>query len=1216
MSRAQTWRGRVLVQVHTCFALLVVCLGLPAAQAAVAVRASASASVFQPTAAYVSTSAALAAASGNITPAVVAERNAILICTVTQHDNVAISFPVGWKQLYSLSQSSGLRASVYYKVSGDTESNPTITHPAGDAIIARCFRVRGVDGQIPWDVPYAPQYTASSTAIRTGSLTTLTAGDLMLLVSHLAASASVSAAPTSGNNVTWAASRFFSATTSGADASVGLYTGLQTAATATGPFAVTTSLAGENYGALLAVHHGSTLSIPLPAGTVANDVMVAAITVAPQTATITPPSGWTAITSTNGSKTRLLTYYKVATASEPALYTWAVSTNHTGIAGGITSFTGVNTTNPVESSAAQTTVSAVSHTAPSVSTVTGNDGLLTVHSFASSPYSSNASYAGAWSPPSGMLELVDERSRGGNSGSGVALEMNYLSLASAGATGANTATSSASSSLKDVGIAATIALRSTNSIDHLEIDYPQATLSSCATTPVTVYACASSGTSCATLYTGGVSGIVLTPGGGTISIPAGAASVSATVTQAAGAGTLAATSGAPYAATCKNLATSAYGCGVTFAATVLTLAIPDFVSGKSITTNATACTVPDGVNLVNFYTTYTDPSSGTLKASVAPQVAGVCGVYSPISTSSGLPTAVGLTFKTNVAPLCVSYPDVGRVKLISTVGTASATNVFTVVPDHFVVSGVACVSGCKVTPNPGASDATGNAFMKAGSPFSVTVSAYNGASTPAVTPNFGKESAPAQVVLTPAAAMADLKDSSNLPLALTGNLSCSAPSGSCANGAGGSVVLGGFAGGAASNTFLYDEVGIMTLTPSLFTPAGTLGYMSLGTSTLDPPGNISGAIGRFIPDHFTVVKDIASPILTQTDFGAQVTAAATGTAASQSTIDIDDSTGFVVGAKIRITGGGAGGNAMTAKVTALAATTLTLDTSTSTSLGSGDVVLQEWGNYMGEPFSAQFTLIAQDSNNNQTQNYQGVYAKLDPTVYASNPSTGPLKFAAVSGATNLSSRISAVGLTPVAGSFTSSGASIVAPLSISQAAAPDGPYTALVLGIAPVDSDGVAMGTFDLSVGGSVNHTSIMDPAVQASTELRYGRVKISNAYGSEQLALLVPIAIQYWNGTAYVTASEDAATSLSASNLSLSASLGSLTGASGSSATGTCQPTPLPANLTLTNAAGKFCLLRPGVSGTLSVSANAPSYLRPSANGIAKFGVYKSPLIYRRENY
>jgi MSHA biogenesis protein MshQ len=269
---------------------------------------------------------------------------------------------------------------------------------------------------------------------------------------------------------------------------------------------------------------------------------------------------------------------------------------------------------------------------------------------------------------------------------------------------------------------------------------------------------------------------------------------------------------------------------------------------------------------------------------------------------------------------------------------------------------------------------------------------------------------------------------------------------------------------------------------------------------------------------------------------------------------------------------------------------------------------------MGESFAAQFSLLAQNANNQSTSNYQGAYAYLNPAG-AGNP----LGFAALSGATNLSSRL--VASAAVTGTFGGTGSStVVAPLTINRAVSADGPFTAVMLGIAPMDADGIVMGggsTYDISVaGGLADHTSIMDPATQSSITVRYGRSKISNAYGSEMLPLMVPIALQYWNGTTYVTATDDANTRLSASNVSLNSTLGSLTSAFGTSATGTCQPTPLPSALTLTNGAGKFCLLKPGVSGTVTLSANAPSYLLPGISGIAKFGVYKSPLIYRRENY
>ena len=103
-------------------------------------------------------------------------------------------------------------------------------------------------------------------------------------------------------------------------------------------------------------------------------------------------------------------------------------------------------------------------------------------------------------------------------------------------------------------------------------------------------------------------------------------------------------------------------------------------------------------------------------------------------------------------------------------------------------------------------------------------------------------------------------------------------------------------------------------------------------------------------------------------------------------------------------------------------------------------MIAEWGTYMGEQFNAQFRLNAVDLIANVTQNYQGAYAKLNPTV-AGNP----LQFGAVNSATNLTPRLDTSLV--ASGSFSRGIAAIVAPLAISRGATPDGPYTVLQIGI-------------------------------------------------------------------------------------------------------------------------------------------------------------------------
>ena len=72
------------------------------------------------------------------------------------------------------------------------------------------------------------------------------------------------------------------------------------------------------------------LVINKPTGTASGDVMVASISVRPNTATITAPSGWTLVRRTDNANTNpnsLATYYRTAGSSEPTTYTWSFSTD-------------------------------------------------------------------------------------------------------------------------------------------------------------------------------------------------------------------------------------------------------------------------------------------------------------------------------------------------------------------------------------------------------------------------------------------------------------------------------------------------------------------------------------------------------------------------------------------------------------------------------------------------------------------------------------------------------------------------------------------------------------------------------------------------------------------------------------------------------------------------------------------------------------------------
>src|SRR5919106_1235231 len=96
-------------------------------------------------------------------------------------------------------------------------------------------------------------------------------------------------------------------------------------------------------------NNASTTSISLarPSGTATGDVMLALLDVR-GTSTVTAAAGWTLIrTDTYTSSLRLHAYWRLATASDPATWTWTFSGSRLA-AGAIHAYSGVNTTNPID----------------------------------------------------------------------------------------------------------------------------------------------------------------------------------------------------------------------------------------------------------------------------------------------------------------------------------------------------------------------------------------------------------------------------------------------------------------------------------------------------------------------------------------------------------------------------------------------------------------------------------------------------------------------------------------------------------------------------------------------------------------------------------------------------------------------------------------------------------------------------------------------------
>jgi hypothetical protein len=166
------------------------------------------------------------------------------------------------------------------------------------------------------------------------------------------------------------------------------------------------------------------VTIPKPSDAGTGDVLIAQIT-ADSGPSATPPSGWTAVTSrTVSTSAKLFVYSHVVGSSEPANYTWTLSTAVKWNAG-IANFHGVNTTSIWDTGVvgATVTTAASTFTLPGVTTATA--GAMVVGGVALN--------SGSVSPtqPSGWTEALE------STGAQVT-EVAYQLRPTAGATGSVT----------------------------------------------------------------------------------------------------------------------------------------------------------------------------------------------------------------------------------------------------------------------------------------------------------------------------------------------------------------------------------------------------------------------------------------------------------------------------------------------------------------------------------------------------------------------------------------------------------------------------------------------------------------------------------------------------------------------------------------------------------------------------------------------------------
>ncbi|MHB8949518.1 MAG: DUF6701 domain-containing protein [Rhodoferax sp.] len=200
--------------------------------------------------------------------------------------------------------------------------------------------------------------------------------------------------------------------------------------------------------------------------------------------------------------------------------------------------------------------------------------------------------------------------------------------------------------------------------------------------------------------------------------------------------------------------------------------------------------------------------------------------------------------------------------------------------------------------------------------------------------------------------------------------------------------------------------------------------------------------------------------------------------------------------------------------------------------------------------------------------------------------------------------------------------------AFSKLAAPDGAYDLFKLKAALTDPDG---------------RTLIGLPTAQETntTKIRYGRIQLQNAYGSEFLTLPAPLALQYWSGSWQMN-TVDTCTSILPSQFAWSFPAGNAARPNNLSAceshvtVGGTAPNytatlsapgannagwaDLMLNLGVAAAGSSCTTTTPGTATTASTPWLQYEWIlgSPASNPSARatFGIFKSPLIYRRENY
>ena len=610
----------------------------------------------------------------------------------------------------------------------------------------------------------------------------------------------------------------------------------------------------------------TSITLTAPSAIVAGDVLVAwmATSSSTQPDVKTAPSGWTGSQDSNATNLGIALYYRVATSADVAgttTYDWTLNVS-APVAATIMAFRGVLNSSPVAAFADQINAAGISHVAPTITPGVTNTMLVTV--FAVSNGNTDT-----LSIPAGMTEIFLGAT--GNGSSGLEIATFYQGLSAATATGTRTTNSGSSLSAAAIGVSIALQPGAAAVPDHYAVS-TAGTAVNCAPAPVTITAHTSTHAALATSDSIAL-GTSTAHGDWTLTTGSGAFAAGASNSGAATYTYVAADNGAAVFALRDTFA-EAVTINVTDGSVTAKSGTATAAEDSPLTFVASGFIITNGANAASAIATQdagvvstqslalqavrTDTKTGACTSVFASGTSVTVGLAyqcnNPTAciagqtfsiTNNGTTTALasnpnsGLTTYTSVplrfstanaeALISVKYSDAGQITLAEKYavplanGTASGNVMlgagqFVVQPYSLQLSAI--MNGGNVA-NPAASTASGTVFTGAGQSFKATVTAKNFLG--AATPNFGRETSPASVSLTP-----------SLVLPASGN--DPAISGS----------FGAYTGGVASGTaFSWPEAGIITITPVVTS------YLGSGIV----PGATTGNVGRFIPNNFSVTQN-------------------------------------------------------------------------------------------------------------------------------------------------------------------------------------------------------------------------------------------------------------------------------------------------------------------------------------------------------------------------